>query len=61
MNKLYLPIPPENLVEKIKCIFDEIFKNKRLLIEEISTLTTIRDTLLPRLMSGELKINEINC
>ncbi len=61
MNKLYLPIPPENLVEKIKCIFDEIFKNKRLLIEEINTLTTIRDTLLPRLMSGELKINEINC
>ena len=61
MNKLYLPIPPENLVEKIKCIFDEIFKNKRLLIEEINTLTNIRDTLLPRLMSGELKINEINC
>ena len=61
MNKLYLPIPPENLAEKIKCIFDEIFKNKRLLIEEINTLTTIRDTLLPRLMSGELKINEINC
>ena len=61
MNKLYLPIPPENLTEKIKCIFDEIFKNKRLLIEEINTLTTIRDTLLPRLMSGELKINEINC
>ena len=61
MNKLYLPIPPENLTEKIKCIFDEIFKNKRLLIEEINTLTTIRDTLLPRLMSGELKINDLNC
>ena len=30
-------------------------------LEESSRLTKMRDTLLPKLMSGELKINEIDC
>lgn len=28
---------------------------------ELSKLSVLRDTLLPRLMSGELKINDLNC
>ena len=38
-------------------LIDEIKSNE----EEILRLTTLRDTLLPKLMSGELKINEIDC
>ena len=42
---------------KINPLYQSIIQ-KRL---EISKLETLRDTLLPRLMSGELKINDLNC
>ena len=54
-------IPPQDVLadfeNKILPIFNNIERNQI----EISTLTTLRDTLLPKLMSGELKINEIDC
>ena len=40
----------------IKPIFSKIEKNR----EEISRLELVRDTLLPKLMSGEVEINKIN-
>lgn len=36
----------------------ELFKRLSLLCEESQTLATLRDTLLPRLMSGEVRIEE---
>ena len=54
-------IPPQDVLadfeNKILPIFNNIERNQI----EISNLTTLRDTLLPKLMSGELKINEIDC
>ena len=41
----------------VKPFFDEITKREK----EIARLTSLRDSLLPKLMSGELKINEIDC
>ena len=41
----------------VKPFFDEITKREK----EIAGLTSLRDSLLPKLMSGELKINEIDC
>ena len=38
-------------------IINKILENRR----EIQQLQKLRDTLLPKLMSGELKINEIDC
>lgn len=38
-----------------------IFQIQRNLEDENSNLQGLRDSLLPRLMSGELKINEIDC
>ena len=38
-----------------------ILEKKATLLFESHRLEQLRDTLLPRLMSGELKINEINC
>lgn len=61
MSKLYLPIPPQDITEDFKKIFEVIFKRKRQLANEKNNLENLRDTLLPRLMSGELKINEIDC
>ena len=46
-----------NFETKISPIFMNIERNQR----EINNLTRLRDTLLPKLMSGEIKINEIDC
>ena len=46
-----------NFKKLVGPIIDKIKKNE----EEILHLTELRDTLLPKLMSGELKINEIDC
>ena len=57
-----LPIflPPNDLLEQfhqtVKPMFDLIEKNN----EENQALTVIRDTLLPKLMSGELDVSDIN-
>lgn len=53
-------VPPQD-------VFDNMTKTMRPIIEEIidkkiesRKLASLRDTLLPRLMSGELKVSEIN-
>lgn len=38
-------------------LFDKITKN----FEEIYCLSKLRDTLLPKLMSGEIDVSEVNC
>ena len=46
-----------NFKKLVGPIIDGIKKNE----EEILRLTALRDNLLPKLMSGELKINELDC
>ena len=43
--------------EIAKSIFTKMSEN----LSEIANLTKLRDSLLPKLMSGDLKINEIDC
>ena len=66
MNKRALPdfntqIPTcedaARMNEMAKSIFTKMYEN----LSEIANLTKLRDSLLPKLMSGELKINEIDC
>lgn len=56
-SKISMTIPKENLLEKfhheVKPLFDKIFSNT----QQIRTLTKLRDTLLPKLMSGEVRVN----
>ena len=40
---------------KVNCIFEKIYQNQI----QIRTLTSLRDTLLPKLMSGEVRVREI--
>jgi type I restriction enzyme S subunit len=60
VEELDVIIPTEDVMlyyeEKAKPIY-EIIGN---LCFESSRLSSLRDTLLPRLMSGELKINDIS-
>ena len=59
-KSIKLMMPPVNILIKfdriVKPVFSKIEENR----DEISRLTSLRDTLLPKLMSGELKINDIN-
>ena len=60
MQKITLSIPPKEVVDKIRQSIDIIYENKRILVDESRRLAEIRDTLLPKLMSGELKVNDIH-
>ena len=55
--KVYKPINGE--AEKMNSIFKGIYTKMAQHLGEIELLAHLRDTLLPRLMSGELRISEI--
>ena len=56
MNSFKIILPPNELVaefcEKIEPLFAQLRTNE----EQIQTLTTLRDTLLPRLINGKVKL-----
>ena len=52
-------IPPLHVVEKFNAIYDHLLVMQKHTEEENDRLASLRDSLLPRLMSGELKVNEI--
>nr|WP_321405397.1 restriction endonuclease subunit S [uncultured Carboxylicivirga sp.] len=51
-------IPSEKLLTDYIKISEPIFNKVLVNNEEIQSLTQLRDTLLPKLMSGELRVNE---
>lgn len=51
-------IPSENVVEKFNNLYNQMKKTIKAKKLENSRLSTLRDTLLPRLMSGELEVPE---
>ena len=48
-----------SILAKFGKTFDSIFAKEAEMMEETDRLATLRDTLLPKLMSGEIKVNEI--
>ena len=52
-------IPPKSVMASFKGIALPIYEKIGYLSIENSRLASLRDTLLPRLMSGELKVNEV--
>ncbi|MEE1547850.1 MAG: restriction endonuclease subunit S [Prevotella pectinovora] len=51
-------IPSENVVEKFNNLYNQMKKTIKAKKLENSRLSTLRDTLLPRLMSGEIEVPE---
>jgi restriction endonuclease S subunit len=53
-----MKLPPNNLINDfskiVKPLVQKQFKNQT----QIRTLTALRDTLLPKLMSGEVRVEE---
>ena len=60
MQKIKLALPSIEILNQVRPMFDAIYQTRRNMEDESSRLSSLRDTLLPRLMSGELKINDIS-
>jgi len=56
MRKIFVAIPSTNVLDEIKPTFDKLYQLIRKNEDESRRLAQLRDTLLPRLMSGELKV-----
>lgn len=62
IKQLEVAIPSDKqLLEKIGNKFEEINLLQFNLNEEIKKLQKLRDTLLPKLMTGEIDVSEVNC
>ena len=58
IDKFVVVLPPLEVVEECSKILDSILQRIKNISAESRTLSTLRDTLLPRLMSGEIEIPE---
>lgn len=58
MQIILVAIPPKNVLDEIRPVIDNLYSKIRINTDENSRLSLLRDTLLPRLMSGELEIPE---
>ena len=61
LSKEPVIIPSESSIKEFQTIIDTLQNNIQTNGSEIMKLESLRDSLLPKLMSGELKINEIDC
>ena len=53
-------LPDEETMDKFGKIGDNILSQLLSNKKEIENLTKLRDTLLPKLMSGEIDVSEVN-
>ena len=61
LNNMHIIAPPVEVLKRFNNICDVYFSRINQNNIENANLSKQRDTLLPKLMSGELKINEIDC
>lgn len=59
-EEIQIVIPAENQASKFNTIVCSMDKQIKRTEDESRRLATLRDTLLPKLMSGDLKANEIH-
>lgn len=59
IDRFTVVVPPIEIVRSFSVLTNSLLNKKIKLAQENSNLTILRDTLLPRLMSGELSINTI--
>jgi type I restriction enzyme S subunit len=59
MNKIECILPTEDVLKKFYEVINPIFEKVKTNTKQIRTLTQLRDTLLPKLMSGKIRLNTI--
>lgn len=57
LNNIQIAMPDQNTLKEFEKIVSSLFKQAEQNIEENQTLMNLRDTLLPKLMKGEININ----
>lgn len=60
LRSIEVVIPPINVLNDLQAIINPIFAQIRQNDDENKTLSEIRDSLLPRLMSGEIDVSDVN-
>lgn len=60
-KSLELFIPRDKELREFNNIISPIFEYKTQISSEIKNLTSLRDSLLPKLMSGEIDVSKVNC
>jgi type I restriction enzyme S subunit len=58
LQKPRFAVPPEALVEEIDALVTPLFDRAEAAEDESETLAELRDTLLPKLISGELRVRD---
>ena len=56
MRKILFPCPPKTILREFDTIIQKIYDEKRSIESQNSTLSMIRDNMLPQLMSGQITI-----
>lgn len=57
LNNIQIAMPDENTLKEFEKIVSSLFNQAEQNIEENQSLTNLRDTLLPKMMKGEIEIN----
>lgn len=55
-----IPIPPQNKLFEFNELVEHYYSKIELSLTQIRTLTRLRDTLLPKLMSGEIRVKNVD-
>ena len=58
LNRVEILVPPKDIQSQFLQIFSSLLDEMESHSIENQTLTTLRDTLLPKLISGEIRVNE---
>ena len=58
MNKIECVIPPKEILEDFQNIIQPLFEKRKTMEDENITLISLRDSLLPKLMTGKIEIKE---
>lgn len=58
IENLQIILPSASVIEEFVIVCEPLFERMSSVLASISTLTNLRDTLLPRLISGQLRIAE---
>jgi len=56
LSKIEITIPPTNIVSKFESVIGELDKQIKINGLQVKNLTEVRNSLLPRLMSGKLRV-----
>ena len=61
LKQLDIIVPPEEVLNNYNDLIFTLIEKMKSLKSEIDQLTKLRDTLLPKLMSGKIDVSEVNC